>query len=657
MKGKIFIGIWIIISLGLPLQTRANDIDSLKEILNTKIPDTLEAQIAGQLAREYLFSDEKRSLRYAYLAYEAALRTGNSKMISQAILDIGNVYSVENAFHTSMEYYKEILEKTKNCKCNEIKIKANMQLGQSYINLQKYDTALIYLNKALKLARNAQQHRLENTILLFTGDVETHLGRYDSAYRHIRQPITWFTQNKDTMGLVVSLLYLADYYDKRGNYQQEEMILHNILLLTQQNSYKGFICRLYNKLATVSLKKKELSKTLTFLNKSDSCLTKYDLPKVRSKNLEIWSDYYAALHDYGKAITYTQKYLDSQDSLQTIQLNKVKELFDIRYDMETKIKSLSLLKKDNRIRELTYRKNRDLKELTGILLIFLAIIFIFLFYLFLKNKISHNKLLKTNRQLEEVHQQLENQKKQLEQENQIRNKLFMILAHDLINPFNALLGFAELLSEEIHNFERRDIKRHSEFIFQAAKQLHFLLENLLHWARIQTHRIQFQPSYFELNKTIRDVTEIYRYMAEKKEINLVLQYADDLIVYADEAMITVVLNNLIHNAIKYTGKLGVVTVEAGHQDDRVYVSVTDTGCGIAEDDLKKLFNLEYHFTRKGTSGEEGTGLGLIIIKEFLSYHSSSLTIESTPGQGSRFSFSLPVTKKNNEHGKKTTHLR
>ena len=220
----------------------------------------------------------------------------------------------------------------------------------------------------------------------------------------------------------------------------------------------------------------------------------------------------------------------------------------------------------------------------------------------------------------------------------------MILAHDLINPFNALLGFAGLLSEEMQEYSRKEIKRHSEFIYQSSKQLHFLLENLLQWARIQTGRFKFMPSYVEVNKILRDVTDSHKFMADKKKIKLSVDTADNMIVYADDTMITVILQNLIHNAIKYTGEGGSVKIKGTLKKDRVTISVCDTGCGISKEEIDKLFMLEHHFTRKGTSGEQGTGLGLIICKELLALHHSTLEVESNLDKGSCFSFSLMQKK-------------
>ena len=649
MTGKIITGILTLFYLSLPLHAQTREIDSLKELLTSNTSDTLETKIATELAKKHLFTDPKESLRYAYLAYEAALKSNDPEAINKALLQIGNVYSLKEAYNTAIEYYHTILGNIRDCQCPQLEAETSMFLGQTYNDLKEYDSALVYLRRA-KNMQTVQQSRMDsskkNTLLLFLGEAEMNKKAYDTAFSYITRALTAFRTEQDTSGAVNAMNYLARYWDHLGKYEKEKEVLKELIRICRQASYYASLCKLYHQLAATCMKMHNPSEAIVYLRKSMLCLKMHDQPEVTGDNLALFSEYYAAVGNYQKAIDYSEKHIAFVDSLQEVQLNTVKELFDIRYDMETKIKSLSLLKRDNSIRNLTYKKNLFYKNMSRLLLIFFALIFLILFSVFLINKRSHRELLETNRKLEAVHKKLEQKQQQQQQENQIRNKLFMILAHDLINPFNALLGFAELLSEEIHNFERKDIKRHSEFIFQAAKQLHFLLENLLHWARIQTGRIQFQPAYIDLNKTIRDAAEVYRYSAEKKKITLMVNTTNDLIVYADESLISVVLRNLIHNAIKYTSELGVVTVEASRREDHVVVSVTDTGCGIPEEDKKKLFNLEHHFTRKGTSGEEGTGLGLIICKEFLTFHSSFLAIESTPDEGSRFSFILPVKDKN-----------
>ncbi len=649
MKKNIIIGIISFLLVGPPLYAQS-ETDSLKELLTTTTTSDLqEAEIAIQLAKKYLFSDAKASLRYAYLAYEAALRSENPQAINAALLQIGNVYAYEQAYHTAIEYYRDILRNLKNCQCTSLEAETCMFLGQTFSDIKQYDSALVYLNKARELQESiATDSVKKSTLLLFLSKAELNKNMFDSAYVYLLRALHWYQRTGDTSSIVNAMSYLANYYDRMDDYDKELQILEKVYTISSMAGYHSFLCRINQKMAETALKKHQPTKAIQYLRKNVPCLQDQNLPDIKARHLRLLAEYHADIGNYEKAIEYMYQLKTYNDSLQKEQLATIKDLFDIRYDMETKIKSLSLLKRDNQIRDLNYRKNIFFKNISFLALIFVVLIFIILFYLYLVSKRSHKQLLETNKKLEAVHKKLAQKQQQQQQENQIRNKLFMILAHDLINPFNALLGFAELLSEEIHNFERKDIKRHSEFIFQAAKQLHFLLENLLQWARIQTGRVQFQPAYIDMNKTIRDITELYRYSAEKKKITLVVETSNDLIVYADEILITVVLRNLIHNAIKYTEKLGVITVKASRQDNKVTVEIIDTGCGISEEDKKKLFNLEYHFTRKGTSGEEGTGLGLIICKEFLAFHSAVLTVESTLGKGSRFAFSLPVKNKSNQ---------
>ncbi len=625
-------------------QTDQHEIDSLKEMLGEPIPVRKEAEIAIRLAEKYLYADMEESLRYAYIAYDAAQKAGDVLLINKALMRIGNVYSIENTYSIAIEYYEEILQNTHNCHCPELAGETHMYLGQTYNYLHENKKALLHLQLADSILLQTGKMKMRHINQLFIAEALLEMGQQEKAHLLVRNSLRWFEEKNDTNGLLNTLTYLAKIDHEAGRYNEEKHTLLRMLDIIHNRDYDKFTCRIRNLLAENALQRNDLREAYLQLQKNEGCLKKHDLPKVRRKMLDLMAEYYAATREYNKAIDLLQQSRELQDSLRNQHLQEVRKLLDIRYDMESKFRSLELLKQDNNIRNLIYKKNLFYKNLSRLLLFSFGLILVVLMVIFLVRYRAHRRLVETNRRLEEVHRELTKKQKQLEQENQIRTKLFMILAHDLINPFNALLGFAELLSEEIHNFTRRDIKRHSEFIFHAAKQLHFLLENLLHWARIQTGRVHYQPAYFEINKLIRDVSEMYRYMAEKKKITLMVTNPGDLIVYADESLISVVLRNLIHNAIKYTSEKGVVTVEAEPGNDHVTVTVQDTGAGISHEDIKKIFNLEHHFSRKGTSGEEGTGLGLIICKEFLEIHGSSLHIESTPGAGSRFSFSLRKKK-------------
>ena len=227
--------------------------------------------------------------------------------------------------------------------------------------------------------------------------------------------------------------------------------------------------------------------------------------------------------------------------------------------------------------------------------------------------------------------------------NATRDKFFSIIAHDLRNPFNTILGLSDLL---LMNFARTDpekIRKSVTDIRDTAKHTFDLLQNLLIWARSQTGAIDFMPLAFDLTERIRENIEIVKSQAEKKsiEVSYTGSQADPVTVTGDSRMIDTVLRNLLTNAIKFTPQQGRVTVSLCVADDRVEVMVQDTGIGIEPENIARIFLLDNKYSRKGTDKERGSGLGLILCQEFIEKHKGTIRVESEPGQGSRFIFALP----------------
>ncbi len=646
MKKITVIGILFITLFIFRGYSQGRRIDSLEKELNHDLPDITKSKISNRLSINYLQNNDiPASLQYAYLSLEFAIRTNDRKAISIAYLRIGNTYSSVDVHNTALEYYLKSKQVLKNTHLRNNWANTYLFMGQAYNNLQKYDSARICYHLANTYLSQLRTPEWGKNILLFRGEVEKKTGNFDTARVYYQETLNQELALQDTLAILNTLRYFTDLWQTTGQFHKEEKTLKKIINLSTLSHHLFHLCKAYSQLASCYLKTGKTVNAYESLLQSDSCNRHLNEIALQKNNLLTFSDYYAKVKNYQKAYQYYTKYLALNDSIEAKHFQLVKKLFDIRYNTESKIKELELLKKNNDIQNLKFQKNSFYKHVSqGVFYFFLIVLLILLFVYYIKRR-AHQKLLKTNKKLELINAELARREQEQQHENLIRNKLFMILAHDLINPFNALLGFAELLSEEIQEFDRRDVKRQSEFILQSAKQLHFLLENLLQWARIQTKRVRFFPSYINMNKVIRNVADLYRFMADKKKISLNLHIQDSLIVYADESLVSVVLRNLIHNALKYTYEGGTVEIEGIQEEqDQVMIKVRDTGCGISREEQKKLFNLEHHFTQKGTSGEQGTGLGLIICKEFLKMHNSSLIVESVPEKGSNFIFSL--TSKN-----------
>jgi PAS domain S-box-containing protein len=243
---------------------------------------------------------------------------------------------------------------------------------------------------------------------------------------------------------------------------------------------------------------------------------------------------------------------------------------------------------------------------------------------------------------------------ELKATNASKDKFFSILAHDLKNPFQGLLGFIDLLVEDIDELEKQQVKDYLQNIRSASYQTYSLLENLLEWSRIQTGRTPFQPTVFELTGEIEEVFSLLGSNAMRKGIKLVSKVAAGLNVEADRNMAHSIIQNLVSNAIKFSNSYGTVTVEAykvdspkpgvESADNRTWlkIDVIDNGVGIPDDVLPQLFKLDGQVSMVGTANEPGTGLGLILCKEMVEKNGGKIWVTSEPGRGSTFSFTLPL---------------
>lgn len=237
--------------------------------------------------------------------------------------------------------------------------------------------------------------------------------------------------------------------------------------------------------------------------------------------------------------------------------------------------------------------------------------------------------------------QLEEKNRQLNDLNATKDKFFSIVAHDLKNPFNTLIGFTEMLVKKLVTMNQQEIDEMHEVIYNAALRGYTLLENLLEWSRTQTGKIKCNPERVSIYDMINDNILLHKANAKEKNIELYSKVEGGIYVLADAYMIKTVVRNLISNAIKFTKK-GGVTVNADIVDKMVNVRIMDTGIGIPEDYIDKLFRIDVNYSTKGTSGETGTGLGLILCKEFVEKNKGEIWVNSEPGKGSEFGFSLPV---------------
>ena len=236
---------------------------------------------------------------------------------------------------------------------------------------------------------------------------------------------------------------------------------------------------------------------------------------------------------------------------------------------------------------------------------------------------------------------IKNQNEELLRLNAAKDKFFSIIAHDLKNPFSAIIGSSDLLLQRALANDIQEIDRFAKIINQASKKALDLLLNLMDWSQIQTGRMKFNPEYFDIYLLVEEAIELLGCNAEEKYISIRNDIAEKTKVYADKIMISIVLRNLISNALKYTNTNGLVTISSKERDGEQIISINDNGVGIAKEVMEKLFHIDGVISTPGTQKEKGTGLGLILCKDFVDKNNGKIWVESKLNEGATFSFSLP----------------
>ncbi len=245
-----------------------------------------------------------------------------------------------------------------------------------------------------------------------------------------------------------------------------------------------------------------------------------------------------------------------------------------------------------------------------------------------------------------AHLTIQCQKKKLVELNATKDKFFSIISHDLKSPFMSLMAISNLIGESGGKFSPSELTDFGRELKKTTDNTYKLLENLLEWARLQQDRIEVNQDKNDLMAIVRNSIDLFQNMAKQKGVRLINRALPETTVVADTKMITTVMRNLISNAIKFSNEGGQIVISSQIVNDSfVEIAIADTGLGIDEDGQKKLFRIDREYQRKGTGGENGTGLGLILCKEFVERNGGKIWVESEEGKGSIFRFRLPGFKK------------
>ncbi len=253
-----------------------------------------------------------------------------------------------------------------------------------------------------------------------------------------------------------------------------------------------------------------------------------------------------------------------------------------------------------------------------------------------------------------VNKKLNESEEELKIINADKDKFFSIVAHDLRSPFSSLLGFSDFLSKEAANLSVNEVQTYAKSIFTTGRHILSLLENLLQWSRVQLGRIEFTPEVYNLTEQLNSLYEYFEHISAGKNVTITLKSNEKMTVYADRNMIETAIRNLLSNSVKFTGDGGSIQLSAVRKKGYIEIRVKDNGVGMSQEVQKKLFRIDSQHSTLGTRNEKGSGLGLLICKEFIEKNNGEISVVSQLGKGTVFTIRIPQGKtpgKNPDSGK------
>lgn len=544
------------------------------------------------------------ALEYAIKAASLFIHIDNKTGLAYTFNFIGNLHKDLNNSTLALEYYK---------KANQLYKEVNLQggianttnnLGIVFDKMDRNDKALDHYQEFLQMSIDSDDIRSQGVAYNNIGFLYAKIKQYHKALEAYSKSLSISQMTNDSLSIMNTNNNIASVYYDIGNLSEAENYVNTALRHTPRN------------------------KDLFYLAESH----------------EILSKVYATKSNFKKAYHHQSINREIKDSLFSLKANEQIVEMQVRFETERKEKEIELLKKNDEIKNLELKRQKNVNSL-WIGLIILLMGFGILGYFNLQQKKKNNKLLQEkNQQLEIANKKLIESEEHLTELNATKDRFFTIIAHDLKNPFNALLGFSELLHNNFAKYSNEQSEEMIKVIFDTSQSLYKLLENLLQWSRSQTGGIAYNPELFPLNKQVRQEVELLSHLSEKKNLKIVSRVEESVVVYADINLVSIIIRNLLSNAIKFCNPQGKIKITAIEENNMVAVKVADSGVGMSKQEIDKLFRLDESFSTKGTANEDGTGLGLIVCKEFIEKNGGKIYVSSQKDSGSIFTFTLPTSK-------------
>lgn len=573
---------------------QAND---LAQLLNYKNGLAIAQENLGWIL--YRKGDFSKSIELSTHALKLSEEIGDVDGVARCLVNIAAINYEQKRYEEAIRYFKDAYAKASEA--NDLRTMARCfnNIAYTFRGMEQMDSAEWYATRGLVLSKEADQDYLTAFAFRTLGDVA--LARTD-IHEALRQYFQCYeiAIRLDNNFLKSSVLHrIAKSYNALKKYDEALNYLHENIVIAKDAGFKDELERAY----------------------------------------KLLSEIYYSINDLKQAYHYQSLYVGLHDSLYDQRGQEQIAMMQIRFETEMKQAQIELLTKDAELKAKDInRKQVWIYFYVGCLSLLCILAFVFYY----NNR--HNRNARIS--LQQKNREIQHQTLQLRNLNSTKDKLFSIISHDLRSPVASLKALMEIvnttgLSQEEFVEITKVLKRNLDSVYDD-------LDNLLLWAQTQLRGLTASRESIDLRQVADEKINLFAEHAERKQLKIYNEVPDGLLVHADKNHIGLVFRNLLANAVKFNRTNGDIRITAKETEDECEVSITDSGVGIIESDLHKLFNPETHFTTSGTHQEKGMGIGLLLTKEFLEKNGGTIRVTSRAGFGTTFTFTLRTVRQSVE---------
>src|SRR5260221_1138057 len=644
----------------------------LRDSLSIVKDDNSKVNLLIKLSRKVSVHSYDSAMRLAMNAMVIAKRSESEKDIARVYRTIGKLFYNQGQYTSAIENFKTAFTHSENVHDSLLLSTELDDIGRSYRRIGELKQAIEYFQKGLDIAIAFKDREMVGGIYNNMAMVLNDTGDDSLALKYYQKSLTIAEESKDTANIILGLNNIGGQYFKLKDRKKEEECYLEALALSDKTKNAQMYGLTYDNIGSMWEYRGNFQKASIYILKALEYERKAGVKVYVAKELKSVVGICIKLKNYQMALKYAQEEFQLSEEVQSAELKaaaakslavafeklrqfeqslrylKIAEMISDSLNSIEKAKTVSnlasryeLTKKESEIKSLNFEKELQKTELQletriryGLIAFLVAVIVLLIvaIYQYRARKKANDLLVVWSQAVDQKNQQLDNL-------NKVKDKIFSSIAHDVKSPLASIQGLLGLMNMNV--LSPAEFQKLIVELSARVNTTTSLLENLLHWSRNQIANSKANPVKTNIKDLTNECFEVYGNNAEEKNITLINRIPDSSVIYADEEMIKIILRNLISNAIKFTRQNGEVKVEAVPQENILCISVSDTGVGIPQSNLGNIFSFEAKSTQ-GTAQEKGTGLGLILCKEFIEKNGGTIWVDSLHGQGSPFSFTVPV---------------